>query len=219
MLVILHRWQPKTQRYQTQKFDIGQNEERVYLEMIFNKAAAAVDPLLKPMIMRTQRVDRISIEEGMNGPCIVVYLSPIIERQYVEVATPEGKKKLKASDVMCRCMHTVNHHAPNANATGKKLCLVAGCPCADLVIVGTHSEIINDDSIDAVGRMKQMGEEYKDGITPLSQDMQEIIGDLSGSITEKQDATITNTEERCLDCVKIDCDMNCPCMCHERNIQ
>jgi hypothetical protein len=216
MLVILHRWQPKTQRYQTQKFDIGQSEERVYLEMIFNKAAAAVDPLLKPMIMRTQRVDRISIEEGLNGPCIVVYLSPIVERQYVEVATPEGKKKLKASDVMCRCMHTVNHHAPHANATGKKLCLVAGCPCADLVIIGTHSEIMHDDSIDAVGQMREMGEEYRKA--PLSPAIQDIIGELGGSITAKQDDAITNTEERCSHCVESSCDMNCDCVCHERNL-
>lgn len=139
MIIKLHRWQPRAARYRTVQHDL--EEMRPILDMIANNNGVRVtpDPAVETMVLRTQRVDRITVD--ITTDTVEVFLSPIVDRKYtVTTRDLTGKsRKASMSDKVCTCRHTVEQHSSQGQGA---ICLVPGCSCNDFQFKGKRRDLV-----------------------------------------------------------------------------
>jgi hypothetical protein len=134
MLIRLHRWQPKSNRYRTEPVNLGIDEQSAFLDVIFRQGEKINrDAGIDKRIMRTQHVDRV-VFNSVAGE-IDVYLSPIIVRKYERKATGITVTKKRLGTITCECHHIADSHATtkhqDADYTIYTVCLIPGCNCKE----------------------------------------------------------------------------------------
>jgi hypothetical protein len=133
MIIRLHRWQPRANRYRTQQLDL--EDARPILDLIINNGTGvrvAVDPTVEQKILRTQRVDRITINS--LDSTVDIFLSPIVDRVYKKQV---NTRKASLSDNLCSCLHAIESHGGKDH---EGICLIPGCKCQLCDPAGTRRE-------------------------------------------------------------------------------
>lgn len=174
MIIRLHRWQPRSQRYRTQNFNMG--ESKPFMDLLLNRAMFQADDKTTSdqIVARTQRVDRILFND-LDG-CVDVWLSPIVDRKYEQKKHPGGESsvsKAKPSDLICHCHHSKDNHATSkrcikhgsylinnacvvvgCNGEYDQVCLIPGCKCTRYDEWGLRNDILNITASDTVDTRK-----------------------------------------------------------------
>ncbi|PWT73846.1 MAG: hypothetical protein C5B59_12340 [Bacteroidetes bacterium] len=94
MIIRLHRWQAKAQRYRTQIFNT-EDEAHIFYDLVaVGGIQQQMDPTVNQIIMRTQQVTRVYIDSQNNE--VNIYTMPVVERNYPERRAPAGKAAIKS---------------------------------------------------------------------------------------------------------------------------
>lgn len=156
MFIRLHRWQPRSNRYRTEKVDLA--DAKPILDLIVANGTGvrvAVDLSVDQKVMRTQRVDRITLSAVDDQ--VDIYLSPVIDRTYKRELNSGGARKARPTDILCDCHHEESAHSKQANDRRDRICLVPGCTCARYTRRGIRRDIVDAALADTVAHVPVPG--------------------------------------------------------------